>query len=35
MIIGCTGNYRKDEFYPILQKTYSILKDRNVEFLIS
>ena len=35
MIIGCTGNYRKDRFYTILQKVYSILKDENVEFLIS
>ena len=35
MIIGCTGNYRKKEFYAILQKVYSILKDENVEFLIS
>ena len=35
MIIGCTGNYRKAEFYSILQKVYSILKDENVEFLIS
>ena len=35
MIIGCTGNYRKEEFYAILQKVYSILKDENVEFLIS
>jgi len=35
MIIGCTGNYRKKEFYSILQKVYSILKDENVEFLIS
>ena len=35
MIIGCTGNYRKEEFYGILQKVYSILKDENVEFLIS
>ena len=35
MIIGCTGNYRKEEFYPILQKVCSILKNENVEFLIS
>ncbi|MDP6134492.1 MAG: NAD(+)/NADH kinase [Candidatus Marinimicrobia bacterium] len=35
MIIGCTGNYRKEKFYAILQKVYSILKDENVEFLIS
>ena len=35
MIIGCTGNYRKEEYYTILQKIYSILKDENVEFLIS
>ena len=35
MIIGCTGNYRKEEFYSILQKVYSILKDENVELLIS
>ena len=35
MIIGCTGNYRKEEFYAILQKVYFILKDENVEFFIS
>ena len=35
MIIGCTGNYRKEEYYHILQKTFSILKDQNVEFQIS
>ena len=35
MVIGCTGNYRKEEFYSILQKVYSILKNKNVEFIIS
>ena len=35
MIIGCTGNYRKEEYYRILQIIYSILKDQNVKFLIS
>jgi len=35
MIIGCTGNYRKEEFYTILQKVNFILKDESVEFLIS
>ena len=35
MIIGCTGNYRKEEFYSILQKVHFILKKKNIEFLIS
>ena len=35
MIIGCTGNYRKEEFYPILQKVHTILGNENIEFLIS
>ncbi len=35
MIIGCTGNYRKQEFYTILQKVHTILSDKNIEFIIS
>ena len=35
MIIGCTGNYRKEEFYYILQKVHTILSKENIEFIIS
>ena len=35
MIIGCTGNYRKEEFYSILQRVHTILGNENIEFLIS
>ena len=35
MIIGCTGNYRKEEFYTILQKVHEILSREDVEFIIS
>ena len=35
MIIGCTGNYRKEEYYKILKKVHSILNEKNVELLIS
>ena len=35
MIIGCTGNYRKEEFYTILQKIYTILNKENIECIIS
>ncbi len=35
MIIGCTGNYRKEEFYSILKKIHTILSKENVEFIIS
>ena len=35
MIIGCTGNYRKEEFYTILQKVHEILIKEDVEFIIS
>ncbi len=35
MIIGCTGNYRKEEYFIILEKIYSILSKSDVEFLIS
>ena len=35
MIIGCTGNYRKEEFYTILQKVHAILRKENIELIIS
>ena len=35
MIIGCTGNYRKEEFYTILQKIHAILSKKDIEFIIS
>jgi len=35
MIIGCTGNYRKDEYFSILAKIYAILEKSDVQFLIS
>ena len=35
MIIGCTGNYRKEEFYTILQKVYAILNKEHIECIIS
>ena len=35
MIIGCTGNYRKADFFSILDKIYNYLSDKKVQFLIS
>ncbi|MBC8257237.1 MAG: NAD(+)/NADH kinase [Candidatus Marinimicrobia bacterium] len=35
MIIGCTGNYRKEEYYSILQQVHKILGNEKIEFLIS
>ena len=35
MIIGYTGNYRKEEFYTILKKIHAILSKEDVEFIIS
>ncbi len=35
MIIGCTGNYRKDEYLPILAKVYATLAKSDIQFLIS
>ena len=35
MIIGCTGNYRKEEFYTILKKVHDILSKKDIEFIIS
>jgi len=35
MIIGCTGNYRKKEFYPILQKVHKILRNNGIQLIIS
>ena len=35
MIIGCTGNYRKEEYFNILERIYSILSKSDVEILIS
>jgi NAD+ kinase len=35
MIIGCTGNYRKEEYFIILERIYSILSKSDNELLIS
>ena len=35
MVIGCTGNYRKTEFYTILDKVHSILSKSNIKCLVS
>ena len=35
MIIGCTGNYRKEEFFVILSRIHTILSKTDVKFLIS
>ncbi|SVD81647.1 uncharacterized protein METZ01_LOCUS434501, partial [marine metagenome] len=35
MIIGCTGNYRKEEYYTILEKVYAIFTKSDVKLLIS
>ena len=35
MIIGCTGNYRKEEYFIILERIYSILSKSDTELLIS
>ena len=35
MIIGCTGNYRKEEFFSIVQKVHTILIKEEIEFIIS
>ncbi len=35
MIVGCTGNYRKNKFFSILDKISHILFKRDVELLIS
>ena len=36
MIIGCTGNYRKEEYSTILQEIHRILKNKkNVELVVS
>ena len=35
MIIGCTGNYRKEEYYKILHKIHAILSKEDIEFIIS
>ena len=34
MIIGCTGNYRKEEFYKILHKIHAILSKEDIEFIM-
>ena len=31
MIIGCTGNYRKEEYFIILERLYSILSKTDAE----
>jgi len=35
MIIGCTGNFRKDKFFSILERVYDILEKLDVKILIS
>ena len=35
MIIGCTGNYRKGEYFTILEKVNTILAKSDIEFFIS
>ena len=35
MIIGCTGNYRKEEYFSILERVYSLLNKSDVKFIIS
>ena len=35
MIIGCTGNYRKEEYFSILERVHSLLEKSDVKFLIS
>ena len=35
MIIGCTGNYRKEEYYTILNKIYTILEKTEAKLFIS
>ena len=35
MIIGCTGNYRKEEYCIILREIHRILKNKNVELFVS
>ena len=35
MIIGCTGNYRKADFFSILDKIHNFLSDKEIQLLIS
>ena len=35
MIIGCAGNYRKEEYSVILEKIHRILKNKDVELFVS
>ena len=35
MIIGCTGNYRKEEYFSILERVYDILAKSDIKILIS
>ena len=35
MVIGCTGNYRKEEYYTILEKIHNILKNKDVKLFVS
>jgi len=35
MNIGCTGNYRKEEYYTILNKIYTILEKTEAKLFIS
>ena len=35
MIIGITGNYRKKEFYPLLERVYKLITAQGYPVLIS
>ena len=35
MVIGCTGNYRKDRYLIILNKIRKILKSKKIDFFVS
>ena len=35
MIVGFTGNYRKEEYFSILSKVHGILKNKKIQLLVS
>ena len=35
MVIGCTGNYRKEEYYTILEQIHNILKNKDIKLFVS
>ena len=35
MVIGCTGNYRKEEFFKILSLVHKYLYDKNIDIIVS